>query len=229
MSDTQTETYTKAEFWKCALQVNPWNYIQYRGTDHGLNEDEYNRQLVRIALENNIKAIGYADHGCVDGLDTLRTVMNEQGIIVFPGFEIASTEKVHFVCLFPENTSCTELNRIMGTLGLLDPEDGVCPSKLGGNELIRIVTTELGGFIYAAHCTEDSGLLQKKLTHVWQDNDLRAAQIPGALDDLKNGEGNTYRLILQNKQADYKRDRPVAVINAKDVAKPEDLADPRAS
>jgi hypothetical protein len=59
MSDTQTETYTKAEFWKCALQVNPWNYIQYRGIEHRLPEDEYNRQLVRIALENNINTSGY--------------------------------------------------------------------------------------------------------------------------------------------------------------------------
>lgn len=229
MSDTQTETYTKAEFWKCALQVNPWNYIQYRGTEHGLPEDEYNRQLVRIALENHIKVIGYADHGCVDGLDALRTVMNEQGIIVFPGFEIASTEKVHFVCLFSEETSCKELHRIMGKLDLLNPENGVCPSKLGGNELIRLVTTELNGFIYAAHCTEDSGLLKEKKGHVWTDPNLRAAQIPGSLEDLKNAEGNTYRLILQNKQPEYRRDRPVAIINAKDVAKPEDLADPRAS
>lgn len=226
MSDTQT-TYTKAEFWKCALQVNPWSYYkEYQQKEHGLTEVEYNRQLATIALENKIKAIGYADHGCVDGLDAMRGVMNEHGIIVFPGFEIASTEKVHFVCLFHEDTSCKELDRMLGRLA---PEGGIKPSKLGGNELIRLVTTELGGFIYAAHCTEDSGLLKEKKSHVWIDSNLRAAQIPGSLEELKNAEGNTYRLILQNKQADYKRDRPVAIINAKDVARPEDLADPHAS
>jgi len=227
MSETQTETYTKAEFWKCALQVNPWSYYkEYQQKEHGLTEEKYNRQLATIALENKIKVIGYADHGCVDWLDALRGVMNEHGIIVFPGFEIASTEKVHFVCLFPENTSCKELERMIGRIA---PDGGVEPSKLGGNEIIRLVTTELGGFIYAAHCTEDSGLLKEKKGHVWTDPNLRAAQIPGSLDDLRNAEGNTYRLIIQNKQPEYKRDRPIAIINAKDVAKPEDLTDPRAS
>ena len=64
MNDTQAETYTKAEFWKCALQMNPWSYYkEYQQKEHGLTEVEYNRQLAIIALENNIKVIGYADHG----------------------------------------------------------------------------------------------------------------------------------------------------------------------
>ncbi|MGI6639048.1 MAG: TrlF family AAA-like ATPase [Desulfobulbus sp.] len=223
-----TESHTKAQFWKCALQVNPAGYISYRGADHGMTEEQYNQKLVEVALENDIKVIGLADHGNVDSADALTTAMNLQGILVFPGFEIASTEKVHFVCLFPESTTRDQLNRYLGALGLTDPANGVWPSNFGGNDLIQKVE-ELGGMIYAAHCTDDSGLLRQKLVHVWQNPLLKAVQIPSSLDDLRNGDGNGFRKILLNTNPAYKRDLPVGIINAKDVAVPEDLANPKSS
>jgi ABC-type lipoprotein export system ATPase subunit len=222
------ESHTKAQFWKCALQVNPADYIAYRGTDHGITEAQYNRELVDIALENNIKVVGLANHGNVDGVDAIRTLMSDRGIIVFPGFEIASTEKVHFVCLFPEDTSKDRLNRYLGALGLTDPANGVWPSDLGGNDLLQKVE-ELGGFVYAAHCTGANGILRQKLVHVWRNPLLKAAQIPGTLDDLKKEDENGYRQILVNKDIAYKRDLPMGLINAKDVAWPSDLTNPKAS
>ena len=169
------ESYTKAQFWKCALQVNPADYIQYRGQNHGMTETDYNQQLLNVALENNIKVIGLADHGNVDAIDGIRRLFNEQGIIVFPGFEIASTEKAHFVCLFAEDTTKSQLDRYLGALGLTNPDNGIWPSNLGGNDLIAKVE-ELSGFIYAAHCTHESGVLNRNLIHVWKDPKLRAAQ-----------------------------------------------------
>lgn len=225
-----TEQYTRARFWKCALQVNPAGYIAYRGrgADHGMTEEQYNLEFVRIAEENEIKVIGLADHGNADGVDAIRSLMNEHDILVFPGFEICSTEKVHFVCLFPENTSKDQLNRYLGALGLTNPADGVWPSNLGGNDLLFKVD-ELGGFTYAAHSTADKGILERKLNHVWQNPLLKAAQIPGTLDDLKNDEINGYRKILLNKGSNYLRENSIAIINAKDVERPETLSEPTAS
>jgi hypothetical protein len=147
-----SESHTKAQFWKCALQVNPAGYIGYRGTDHGMMEAQYNKKLVDIALENNIKVVGLADHGNVEGIDAIRTAMNQQEILVLPGFEIASSEKVHFVCLYPENTTTVQLNRYLGDLKLFDPEDGIRPSRLSAEQLLQQVENEQGGFVYAAHC-----------------------------------------------------------------------------
>lgn len=223
-----TEKYTRARFWKCALQVNPAGYIQYRGEDHGLTEEQYNNELLKICLAEGIKIVGLADHGNVDAVDEIRKLMNENDIVVFPGFEIASSEKAHFVCLFPEDTSRDALNRYLGNLDLLDPEEGVRPSRLGAEELLRRVD-EIGGLSYAAHCTDDNGLLNRKLNHVWKCEYLKAAQIPGTLDDLKNGDGNAYRQILLNKDPNYERDKPIAVINAKDVAIPKNLSNLKAS
>lgn len=223
-----TKTYTKARFWKCALQVNPAGYIAYRGEDHGMTEDQYNKGLLRICQEDGIKILGLADHGNVDAVDEIRKLMNENGIVVFPGFEIASTEKAHFVCLFPEDTNKDKLNRYLGNLELLDPDNGVRPSRLGAEELLRKVD-DIGGLSYAAHCTDDNGVLYRKLNHVWKCDYLKAAQIPGTVDDLNDDEGFAFRQILLNKDPNYKRGKSIAIINAIDVARPDDLINPKAS
>ena len=107
---------------------------------------------------------------------------------------------------------------------MTNPEDGVRPSNLGGQQLLQCVE-ELGGFCFAAHATSDSGLLRGKFNNLWADARLRAAQIPGKIDDLPQ----EYKPIALNRNPDYKRDHPVALINAKDVAETDDLRDPRAS
>jgi hypothetical protein len=191
-------------------------------------DSSFKANIGNIIPYNEINVIGFANHGNVDGVDAIRKAMNEQGIIVFPGFEITSTEKVHFVCLFSEDTTKDQLNRYLGSLDLIDPKDGVWPSNLGGKEILKKID-EFKGFVYAAHCTEDSGILYRKLTHVWQDPLLKAAQIPSTLDDLKNDDEFMYRNILRNTNPAYERKLPIGIINAKDVDDPEDLANPKSS
>lgn len=225
----QQQSYKKARFFKCALQVNPAGYIQYRGQQQWLSEFDYNQQLLVAALEAGVEVIGLADHGSVDGVDSIRTLFNQHGIVVFPGFEIASSEKIHFVCLFDESKSAQELERILGSLRLLDPQDGVRPSRLSAEQLIDEVNQQ-GGFIFAAHCTNDNGLLKiGQMNHVWQHQGLLAAQIPGSIEDLRGVENDFYRKVFLNKDANYKREREMAAINAADVAKPDDIKLPGAS
>lgn len=225
-----SENYPFARFWRCALQVNPAGYHSaYRGSDHGLSEANYNQALLEECHRLDIRVVGMADHGSVASIDAARKVLQQGGIVVFPGFEIASNDKTHFVCLFPEDTTGPLLERYLGRLQLLDPQDGVCPSRLSSEQLIEEVVDKLGGFIYAAHCTEDRGLLKQRLNHVWQIPQLRATQIPGSLEDLKGVEDDFYRRVLLNKDSAYRREHPIALINAKDVAKPDDLQHPGAT
>lgn len=220
--------YTKARFFKCALQVNPASYIKYRGAQQTLSEDEYNQQLLTAALEAGIEVVGLADHGSVDGVDKLRSLFSQNGIVVFPGFEIASSEKVHFVCLFDESKTSQELERILGRLDLLDPQDGVLPTNLTAIQLIDKVK-EIGGFIFAAHSTNDDGVLKRKMNHVWQHEALLAAQIPGTIEGLKEASEVLYYRAFTNKEDAYRREREMAALNAADVAKPEDIKNPGAS
>ena len=217
--------YTYARFCKCALQVNPHSYsANYRGQDHGMDASAYTEVLRDVCLEEDIQVVGLADHGSVEESETVREVLSDADIVVFPGFEVATTEKIHWVCLFPEDTSEQKLERYLGKMHLTDPEEGVRPSDLGGQQLLATVG-ELGGFCFAAHATANNGLLNGKFNNLWKDARLRAAQIPGKIEDLPR----EYKPIALNQNPDYKRDHPVALINARDVAKPEDLRDPRAS
>jgi len=220
-----SEHYTFAQFWKCALQVNSHAYsAYYRGTDHGMDASTYAEALRDTCLAETIQIVGLADHGSVADAKIIRQVLIDAGIVVFPGFEVATTEKVHWVCLFPDDASEQQLERYLGRLALTNPEDGVRPSRFGGQQLLQCVD-ELGGFCFAAHATSDSGLLKGTFNNLWTNTRLRAAQIPGKRDDLPQ----EYKAIALNKNPDYKRDHPVALINAKDVAKPDDLRNPRAS
>lgn len=228
MTDSQ---HTHARFWKCALQVNPHGYsASYRGQDHGLDAQAYAERLLEACQSEGIRVVGLADHGSVRDVDLIRDMLSPRGIVVFPGFEISSTEKIHMVCLFSEDTTTTELQRVLGRLELMDPEERVTPSRLGCLEIARTIQ-EREGFWYAAHMTGNNGLLRLNqdgggFVHVWKDHELvRAGQIPESIHGLPN----QYKLIVQNKNPDYRRERLITVINAKDVAEPDDLANPRAS
>ena len=220
-----SKAYTYARFWRCALQVNPSSYSEaYRGESHGLSRQDYLDALLRVCQEEDIEVVGIADHGSVADVGAICEHLRPHGIVVFPGFEVSTTERVHWVCLFPEDTGTDQLNRFLGALELTNPQDGVTPSKLGGEALLSKVET-FGGICYAAHVTGASGLLKEKKPHLWRDPRLKAAQIPGAIEDLPP----EYKAIALNKNPDYRRERPLALINAKDVANPEDLRQPGAS
>lgn len=223
----QSYTYTKARFFKCALQVNPVGYIQYRGQQQVLSEEDYNQQLLNAALEAGIEVIGLADHGSVNGFEKIKSLFGQQGIVVFPGFEIASSEKIHFVCLFDELTSLDQIKMHLGALGveINQPE---APVQKSATEIINYVNDK-GGLIFAAHSTNDDGVLKRRMNHVWQHKGLLAAQIPGSIEDLKGIESDFYRKVFLNKDANYRRDREMAAINAADVAKPDDIKNDGAS
>ena len=100
-----------ARFVRFALQVNPHTYAeQYRGEQPTLSKEEYNRALAERCEELEIGAVGITHHNNVDDIEDLRAALHEKGVSVFPGFEIASSEGVHVLCLYEPGTSCATLN-----------------------------------------------------------------------------------------------------------------------
>ena len=237
----QATPYQGAEFYKCALQVNPYSYAKCQGNALP-DETTYNRQILEKCQQEDIQVVGLADHGKVEDSEELRTLLISNRIIVFPGFEIASSEKIHMVCLYPEDTTVTQLNQHLGVLAGSNANElkgnPTHPSSLSCQEIAKRILDDQHGFWYAAHMTGRNGLL--KLTgrgdnyvQIWKEEKLViAGQIPGTVNDLIGTEQNDlekYRLILENKNPDYKRERPIAIINAKDIGKAEDLSDSSAS
>ena len=242
MTDSPQEPkYAGARFYKCALQVNPCTYAKNFQGGSVQDEEAYNQAILEQCKEHDIKIVGLANHGNVGTSQSLRDFLAKNSIVVFPGFEISSSEKIHMVCLYPQETSPAQLNQYLGQLmgknasRLNDTPEH--PSSKSCEEIAKTLK-EQKGFWYAAHMTGKNGLLRltgagDNYVDLWKKSDLViAGQIPGTPDDLEevNREDlQKYKQIIENKNPDYKRDKPIVVINAKDIDKPETLAHPSAS
>ena len=233
MTDDDNET-VGATFFRCALQVNPAHYAKnFQGHDHYLNDENYVDSILEKCCENDIKAIAVTDHNAVDSVDLFTRKAKPLGITVFPGFEIESREGVHVLCLYQPDIASDKLGKFLSNI--VNYKEG----KTQNNsqpfmELLNIVKGQ-GGQTIAAHVTFDKGLL-KILTgtagiKAWQDPNLLCVQIPRSIDEIEDN----YKNIIKNINPEYKREHAaseslaVAVVNASDVKKPEDLDSPTAT
>ena len=124
--------------------------------------------------------------------------------------------------------------RFLGKFGILSPQPS---SDLANKSFLEILgkVPEQGGIIVAAHVTNDNGFFKvlsgRSRIQAWQSDDLRAIQIPGQVDNLPQD----VRQIVENRNADYRRTHAaeerlaVAVVNARDIVKPEDIEDWKAT
>lgn len=224
-----------AVFHRCALQVNPHHYAgTYRGRPAPDDADGYARSIVAKACELGVKVLAITDHNDVGGVDAFRRAASSRGIHVFPGFELTSSEGVHVLCVYPPETTSETLGRYLGAFGITRPQPSSDPCKQSFSEVLACVRGQ-GGIAVAAHVTNENGLFEvlegKPRIKAWRSDDLLAIQIPGTVEDLPR----EVRQIVENRNADYRREHPagdrlaVAVVNAKDVASPDDLADPPAT
>lgn len=220
-----------ASFYRCALQVNPHHYLNtYRGQHHEMSEEEYVKVLLTKCIELDIHAVAITDHNHVGSINLFRSEAKKYDVHIFPGFEIASSEGVHILCIYPLDTSTGILSRYLGEFGIRDTDPSSTLSKNSFSSILRGVK-EQGGVSIAAHITSKGGLLEvfsgQPRVNAWKDENLLAVQIPGSIDNLPEN----YKAIIRNQDNHYKRRRAVgynlaiSVINAKDVAKPGDLSD----
>lgn len=213
-----------ARFYRCALQVNPFAYLQRHSKATAFSDESaYNAAIVQACKDNRIEVIAVTDHYRVDTMQSLRNEAEGAGIIVFPGFEAVAKDGVHFLCLFDPGTDASYLERIIGDCGI----HGDGPTSPTGD----YDTTELlekqktwSAMCVAAHVAASAGGLLTTLSgqtrmNAWKSPHLLACSLPGPVSEAPEG----IRPILENKNAEHKRERPVAVLNAQDVCAPDDL------
>ena len=230
MNDTDMRQLPSgAHFFKCALQVNPFEYLVAHDKPSSFtNEREYNAALIEACQEQKIDAIAVTDHYRVRSSASLIECSKEAGIMVFPGFEAVTKDGVHLLCLFDPETDLNELERILGACGIRREHQESPTGKYDVMEFLDEAQT-WGAVCIAAHIASDGGLLRKlsgrSRINAWQSPNLLACSLPGPVGDAPDD----LRPILENKNADYRREHPVAVINAKDVSCPSHLEDPGTS
>lgn len=233
MNENSQPEYYGARFYKCALQVNPYSYGERHDKDTGASsEDDYNRKMLDACKSAGVEVVALADHGNIDRSVSLWQMLRENGIVVFPGFEIASTEKIHMVCFFPPDKTPAEMNSYLGAAADDNAQqiikDGTTPSSLSCPKIASKVEL-YGGVWYAPHMDDRNGLLKNEHNdsghpNIWQKHDLVRA---GALTKDIGEVAHSIRDIIKNKNHDYKRERPIAIINANDVHSPDGFSHPR--
>ena len=74
-----------AHFFKCALQVNPFEYLAAHDKPSSFtNESEYNAALIEACHEQKIDAIAVTDHYRVRSAASLSERSKAAGITAFP-------------------------------------------------------------------------------------------------------------------------------------------------
>jgi len=218
-----------ARFYRCALQVNPFAYIQREGKASSYrDEDSYNEAIIQACLDQDIEAIAVMDHYRITTSQSLIQSARKAGIYVFPGFEAVTKDGVHFLCLFDASVSIENLNRIIGDCGILTDD---IPSPTGNYDTEEFLDHAKiwGAACVAAHVCSKGGLLTvlsgQPRIRAWKSANFVACALPGPTKDAPYAHRN----ILENKDPQYRRDRPIAVLNSNDVSDPSDIVNPGTS
>ncbi|MCH7697623.1 MAG: AAA family ATPase [Chloroflexi bacterium] len=217
-----------ARFFKCALQVNPFDYLATHGRSSSFtDEGTYNEAIIEACKRNSVEVIAITDHHRVKTALSLTEAAKDAGLRVYPGFEATTKDGVHFLCLFDPDVPL-DLERVLGACGIYDESPRSVTSSLDVTELLE-KCKEWGGLCIAAHVVSKSGLLAElsgqPRVNAWRHENLLAVSLPGPVAEAPE----QFRGILAGKDPQYKRDYPVAVINASDVSSPEDFDNPGTS
>lgn len=213
-----------ARFFKCALQVNPYAYLERHGKQTAFKDEEtYNRALIEAFQQHDIEVLGVADHYKIGTSISLIRAAREAGLTVFPGFEATTKDGVHFLCLFDPNRSVKEIERIIGDCGVHDDTAESPTGKYDVTELLE-EAERWSCLCIAVHVAGAKGLLTtlkgQRRINAWKHVNLLATSLPGTVQEAPEG----LRHILENADAQHSRQRPIAIINSSDIQSPEDVA-----
>lgn len=213
-----------SRFYRCAFQVNPFEYVKRHSKSTEFStEAEFNGAMVKACHDNGVQIVAITDHFRYDASVLLAEHLRANGVTVFPAFEANSSEGVHILCLFPPETTASEMNALIGACDLRDPKADSPISSKSFEQLISLVHGR-GGIAISAHITQSSGLLTTlkgtARINAWKFEEHIAAAIPGKIEEVPQDVVQ----ICKNKNSEYKRARPVAFLNAGDVSQPSDFA-----
>ncbi|MDN5941177.1 MAG: hypothetical protein L0H94_04755 [Nitrospira sp.] len=219
-----------ARFYRCALQVNPFAYLnEHSKRTKYTDEISYNKAMVEACRENGIEVIAITDHYRVQTSKSLAQACKDAGIHVFPAFEAVTKDGVHILCLFNIDKDFAYLERILGACGIHEDKGGSPIGSLDVRELLE-KTKDWDAVFIAAHIDLAGGGLLAKLSgqprvKAWLSEHLMAVSILGPIDETPSA----IRSILKNEDIAHRRERSIAVLNAQDVNSPEDLSKPGAT
>ncbi|MDN5933440.1 MAG: ATP-binding protein, partial [Pseudonocardia sp.] len=213
---------------RVALQVNPFSYQGMRAPRGSFPAEEaYNTALVEECQRLGIDMIGITDHWRVDGSICLIDAAEAAGIAALPGFEAVSSEGIHVLVLFERGTPTGDVDAAIGACG---GRPG-CASGQTGSSFAEIVTCAVsrGALAIPAHVNGPDGVLTGLVSGAatitaWRNPEVHAVAVsPGRDVDAHQQQ------VLANRDPEYERPHPVAVLYADDISDPARLGTPGGS
>ena len=149
-----------ARFYRCALQVNPYAYLDTYGKQTPFqSESDYNKAMVEACVANGIEVIGVTDHYRVQDSWSLVRAARDAGLWAFGGCEAVTKDGVHFLCLFdPERDE--DVERFIGSCGIRNSDQVSPVGSLDSTELLD-QSRRWGAVCIASHVASKGGLLTK--------------------------------------------------------------------
>jgi hypothetical protein len=211
---------------RASLQVNPYQYLLKNNKKHSFDsEADYNRQIVDACRHNDVRIIAITDHYSIADSLTLIELAEDAGISALPGFEAATSDGVHHLVIFERGTPANGIERCIGACGVKDTTDESRIGTIDSRDLLGLAEG-WGALVIAAHATDSKGLLiqlqGQAREEVWHDQRLTAVALSSELTAISEGHSN----ILRGKVAEYQRPHLPAIVYARDIISPEDLAKP---
>jgi ABC-type Mn2+/Zn2+ transport system ATPase subunit len=216
-----------ARWIRAALQVNPY---EYEGNPspaaHYTTEDDYNDALLAECNNQGIELIAITDHWRASSAASLMAAAGKLGITALPGFEANTSEGVHVLVIFAEETKLEDITLAIGACGIsLGDPHAVSPKSFTD---IAAEMTGRGALVIPAHVNvSNSGLLARcvgaPLESIIKSKHIDVLGVTPSVDPL----GDQVK-ILKN-QNPYKRKHPLVEIYADDVSAPSALSTAGAS
>ena len=159
--DSARKLPSGARFYKCALQVNPFEYLRRHSVPSQFSsEREYNSALIAACQNANVGAIAVTDHYRIYTSESLIECARAAGISVFPGFEAVTKEGVHLLCLFDPGEPLSYIDRIIWDCGIHDENEESPTGDYSIDEFLA-KSKMWKAICIAAHVWHEGGILRK--------------------------------------------------------------------
>ena len=190
-------------------------------------EKEERRQVfaasyIERVLAAGLGVIAITEHNDVTWIDLLREASQGADLLIFPAFEVASSEGVHVLCLWEPEEQTRRLDERLTEMGLPNdrrwhPDRSPRLSSLPLQSLVKFVH-ERGGLCILSHVDREDGVLHRfkgePRVQAWLESGALAVQCaknPRLMDE------SFCRRALLNEGGKYKRPRPYACIQTSDA------------
>lgn len=170
-NELQAVAVAGARFFACDLHVHTPSDREWLGQKPGASDaerEDYAKRFVEACLQHGLEVIGLVDHNFArsagESLEPLiQKEAKRQGLVVFPGVELASSEGIHIVLLLDPEKNFENVERLLASVfGANDRFDGngnPLPAPLNLEQLLD-KANEFEAFFYFPHANKTCGLFQ---------------------------------------------------------------------